>query len=165
MFYEEIFKEFSKRKIKYLVVGGLAVNLHGIPRMTQDMDVIVNMEEDNLNKILKSLESLKYKPRLPVKPASLLDPKLRAEWIKNKNLKAFTFVHTEKPAQEIDILLVSPLNFDDAYARKTVKHAGDISINLISVSDLIEMKQGLERTTDVYDVKMLKTLRKMEKNK
>jgi hypothetical protein len=74
-------------------------------------------------------------------------------------------MHTEKPAQEADILLVSPLKFDDAYARKTVKHAGDISINLVSISDLIEMKQGLERTTDVYEVKMLKTLRKMEKNK
>ncbi len=165
MFYEDIFKEFNKRKIKYLVVGGLAVNLHGIPRMTQDMDIIVNMGEDNLKKILEGLEALRYKPRLPVKPASLLDPKVRAEWMQSKNLKAFTFVHTENPAQEVDILLVSPLNFDDAYARKTVKHAGDIVINLVNISDLIEMKEGIGRTTDAYDVKMLKTLRRMENNK
>jgi hypothetical protein len=165
MFYEEIFKEFSKRKIKYLVVGGLAVNLHGIPRMTQDMDIIVNMGEDNLKKILEGLEALGYKPRLPVKPASLLDPKVRSEWIQSRNLKAFTFVHKGNPAQEVDILLVSPLNFDDAYARKTVKHAGDININLVNISDLILMKEGLGRTTDDYDVKMLRTLRRMEKNK
>ena len=37
MFYFEVFKAFYQEKIKYLVVGGLAVNLHGVPRITYDI--------------------------------------------------------------------------------------------------------------------------------
>jgi hypothetical protein len=44
MFYEDIFREFNKQKINYLVIGRLAVNLHGIPRMTQDLDLFAATE-------------------------------------------------------------------------------------------------------------------------
>jgi hypothetical protein len=39
--YLAIFKKLNERKIKYIVVGGIAVNLHGIPRMTYDIDLIL----------------------------------------------------------------------------------------------------------------------------
>jgi len=49
MNYYEIFKRFNELKIDYLIVGGLAVNLHGVPRMTYDIDAIyVKISEEKL---------------------------------------------------------------------------------------------------------------------
>jgi hypothetical protein len=39
--FQHIFEEFKKQKIDYLILGGLAVNLHGVPRMTYDIDIMI----------------------------------------------------------------------------------------------------------------------------
>lgn len=45
--YSGIFKELNAQKIKYIVVGGLAVNLHGIPRATYDIDLLLYLEKES----------------------------------------------------------------------------------------------------------------------
>lgn len=55
MFYLEVFESFSKNSIRYLIVGGLAVNLHGVPRTTQDIDLIVDPDKDNLKKAIETM--------------------------------------------------------------------------------------------------------------
>lgn len=50
MFYFEILEGLYNNKIKYLIVGGLAVNLYGIPRVTQDIDIILSMDKENILK-------------------------------------------------------------------------------------------------------------------
>ena len=39
MFYEEILIALQKHRVRYLILGGAAVNLHGVPRMTADLDM------------------------------------------------------------------------------------------------------------------------------
>ena len=48
IFYEEIFWAFQKQKVKYVLVGGIAVNLLGSMRSTADLDILVEMSDDNL---------------------------------------------------------------------------------------------------------------------
>ena len=43
MFYEKIFRQFKLEDIHYLVVGGIAVNLYGVPRATQDLDLMIEL--------------------------------------------------------------------------------------------------------------------------
>ena len=50
MFYEEVFRALNKNKVRYLVVGGGAVVLHGVVRMTADLDLFVDLKENNLLK-------------------------------------------------------------------------------------------------------------------
>ena len=45
--YEEVLKEFQKQKVKYVIVGGIAVNLLGSLRSTADMDILVEMSDSN----------------------------------------------------------------------------------------------------------------------
>ncbi len=68
MFYDELMVEMQKNGIRYLLVGGLAVNLHGVPRFTHDVDIIISMEPSNVLKLNMVLKKLGYKPRLPVDP-------------------------------------------------------------------------------------------------
>jgi len=44
--YQAFFKQLNNQEIDYLIVGGLAVNLHGIPRMTYDIDLMVHLHHD-----------------------------------------------------------------------------------------------------------------------
>ena len=53
--YEEVLKEFQKQKVKYVIVGGIAVNLLGSLRSTADMDILVEMSDSNLAKVVRTL--------------------------------------------------------------------------------------------------------------
>ncbi|CAN5463223.1 hypothetical protein BH11BAC1_BH11BAC1_02030 [soil metagenome] len=43
-----LFGKLNAFNVRYVVCGGLAVNLHGVPRMTADIDIILGLEEVNL---------------------------------------------------------------------------------------------------------------------
>ncbi len=75
--FQRIFKEFNKLEIDYLVVGGLAVNLHGIPRMTYDMDLMISLDQENIKRVLKKLSEWGYRPKAPINPIDLLDEEKR----------------------------------------------------------------------------------------
>lgn len=163
MFYFDIIKEFYKNKIEYLIVGGLAVNLHGVPRTTQDLDIIIALNKENILKINKILKKLGYIPRLPVNPDSLADEKTRNSWAKEKNLKAFSFYHAVDNYKVIDVVLFSPIEFAASFKNKIIKKAQDVELNLINVDDLIKMKKFSGRAHDLSDVKLLEELKKWQK--
>ena len=159
MYYFEILKEFFDRKIDYLIVGGLAVNLYGVPRVTQDIDIIIALDKENIFKLNEVFKSLGYVPRLPgVDPEALADPVVREDWIVNKNLKAFSFYHRQDAYKAVDIVLVHPLDCAKAFQNKTIKKAKDIAINLVSVDDLIQMKSFSGRQQDLSDIELLKKI-------
>lgn len=160
MYYFEILEALHKNKVKYLIVGGLAVNLYGVPRVTQDIDLIISTKKPNIMKIIKVLNDLGYIPRLPVNPKDLTDSGKVKDWIENRNLKAFSYYHKKDNYKVIDILLVHPLHFEESFKNKTVKKVEDVEIYLASISDLIRTKEFSGRMQDASDIKMLKKVRK-----
>lgn len=165
MFYFEILEGLYKSKIRYLVVGGLSVNLYGVPRVTQDVDIVIAMDEENVLKITSLLQELGYVPRLPVNPKDLANHDKVKDWIENKNLKAFSFYHTDNPYKVVDIVLVHPLDFEKSFINRTVKKAKGIDIYLASLDDIIKMKEFSGRSQDLSDIEMLKKARKyLEEN-
>ncbi len=56
MYYFEILEGLYKSKVRYLVVGGLSVNLYGVPRVTQDIDIVIAMDRENVLKITSLLK-------------------------------------------------------------------------------------------------------------
>jgi hypothetical protein len=66
--YKEIFNGLNQAGIDYLVVGGLAVNFHGIPRMTYDQDLMHLLEPENILKMVNQVAHWGYRPRAPVDP-------------------------------------------------------------------------------------------------
>ena len=159
MYYFDILQELFDREIDYLIVGGLAVNLYGVPRVTQDIDIIIAFDKENVFKLNRVFKSLGYLPRLHgVDPEELADPIVREDWIANKNLKAFSFYHTKDAYKVVDIVLVHPLDFTKAFQNKTIKEAKGIAINLVSVDDLITMKSFSGRQQDLSDIELLKKI-------
>jgi len=87
--YEEILREFHKKKVKYIVVGGIAYNLLGGFRSTADLDILVELTDVNLKKVVTILKKKGYRVKQPVDPIGIADKDTREDWIKKKHLKAF----------------------------------------------------------------------------
>lgn len=85
MFYGSIIKKFNEADVKYAIVGGVAVNLHGYIRMTSDLDIILEMEDNNIVKAISILKESGFNCKIPVDPMGLADTDVRNDWIKNKN--------------------------------------------------------------------------------
>ena len=51
----QLMASFEKNDVEYVLIGGIAINLHGFSRNTQDIDLFINPLEENINKFKKSL--------------------------------------------------------------------------------------------------------------
>ena len=158
MLYEDVFREFQNEHIRYLVVGGIAVNLYGYVRLTVDLDAMVDLSESNLVKVVKSMGRLEYAPRVPVNPADLISEEKRDKWIREKGAIVFTFVHSRRPSKQVDFFLSNPIDFEKADRRKTVRVVSDIQIPIASIGDIISLKLTSGRPRDKEDIEYLKRI-------
>ena len=156
--YKVIFKELNKLGIDYLVVGGLAVNFHGVPRMTYDIDLMILLQSDNIVRLVTKLTQWGYKSKIPVDPKDLANEVKRNIWIQNKGMKALNFYSEKLPIGEIDLVFDSPIPYDKLKGRAVkVELQGD-RVPVVSIRDLIELKQRAGRKQDLADIESLKTI-------
>ena len=156
--YEEIFHEFQKQKVKYVLVGGIAYNLLGGNRNTLDLDILVEMTDGNLRKIVSILKKAGYYVKQPVDPMGIADKKTREDWINNKHMKAFNFYKSETGYEEVDIIIDSPVDYKKAIKKALKKKVGKLALTVISVEDLIKMKKYAKRNKDLKDIRELRML-------
>ncbi|MDI6840037.1 MAG: hypothetical protein QMD71_04150 [bacterium] len=161
MYYEAVFRELNKHKVRYLVIGGIAVNLYGIPRATADLDLMVEMTSENLKKLITAIEQLGYRPKVPVKALDFADPVKRKKWQAEKGMVVFNFFHPAKPFESIDIFVDNPIRFEIAEQNKKIVTAGEIKIPLISINHLIELKKVSGRKQDLSDIEHLQEIKKL----
>lgn len=158
-YFTPIFRELNKAKVKYIVVGGVAVVLHGYVRTTMDLDILLLLEEKNLKKMDEVMKKLNYGERLPVSIMFLKDHKLVKKWLKEKNMTAFAFFPPVENPITIDILAEESLRFNRAKKNSVKKKVDDITIPIVSIKDLIRMKKKAGRPKDLIDLEYLLLLK------
>jgi hypothetical protein len=158
MLYEAIFRGLYGAQVRYLIVGAVAVNLHGVPRMTADLDLMIDMAESNLRRFVETTAALGYRPRVPVAADAILDPAKRSEWRESKSMVMFTWLHSARPYEEIDIFLENPIDFESAYLNRTDMPIQDFTISIAGISDLIALKRLAGRDQDRSDIDALTRL-------
>jgi predicted nucleotidyltransferase len=156
--FQRIFEELSDEEIDYVVVGGLAINMHGVPRMTYDMDLMILLESENILKIVSKLKGWGYIPRVSVQPEELANKQKRDSWIQEKNMKAFSFHNDEQAVGEIDLIIDSPIPYEELKNRASIFEIGRIKVPVISIQDLIKLKLNAGRKQDLSDVEHLRLL-------
>lgn len=159
MFYGDIFATLNKAEVRYLVVGGVAVALHGAVRFTHDLDLFVDLEEGNLLRFIHILKQKKLSPKIPAKPEDFAKKELRDIWIKEKNMKVFSFRDAEDETKTIDVFVYEPIDFKEAYSRRIIVKSHGINVPIISKEDLIKLKEISGRMQDIEDIGALKKLR------
>jgi hypothetical protein len=141
-------------------VGGIAVNLLGSMRGTADLDILVEMSDNNLKKIIGILKRRGYRVKQPVDPMEIVDRKTREDWIMNKHMKAFNF-YKEEGLKEVDIIIESPVSFEEARKNVILIKVDDLTLPVISINNLIKMKKKAGRAIDKLDIEELKKIKKL----
>lgn len=159
MFYVDLFSALSRHKVDYLLIGGLAISLHGVERSTMDVDITVAMNPGNLATLIETAKELGLSPVLPVPLESLNDLELLRHWHSERNLEAFALRAPELAGVTLDVLLFPPVEFSGMSHRAVVFNVANIPIRVASIDDLIALKQAVGRPIDLSDIEHLKRLK------
>jgi hypothetical protein len=165
MDYYEIFKRLNELKIDYLITGGLAVNLYGIPRMTYDIDIMVKLDKKNISKIINELLKWGYKLKIPINPLELTNLRTLKKLIKEKNIRALNFYNEKEVLTEIDVIIWSPIPYEKLKLNSTYFKIFDEKIPVIGIKDLIFIKSRTKRKQDKIDVENLKKVLSYERKR
>lgn len=143
----------NKARVRYLVVGGLAVVAHGYVRFTADIDIVLDLERDSIRRAIDALTALGYRPRAPVPFTDFEKPEQRREWVRDKGLTVFSLFSKEHAATEIDLFVEPPFDFERAYSKTVRLEVGpDVTATFVSREELIEMKRRAGRPQDLADI-------------
>ena len=163
---EAIVRALNNAKVKYLIVGGLAVVAHGYERFTRDVDLVIGLGRENIIRGLRALIGAGYQLKIPVTPEQFADPRLREEWRREKNmvvLQLWSDVHLRTP---VDVFVYEPFDFEKEFTRaRWEKIVGGVSAPVVSYNTLLKLKKSAGRSQDLTDIEKLRKLNSYRKKR
>jgi predicted nucleotidyltransferase len=152
-FYLNVIEAFNQNKVEYMVIGGQAVNYHGYLRSTMDMDIWVDTHEKNLKYLLAAFLHLGYSKESSENAIA--------------HIKKNHMIKIPKDNNIIDLMdsFMVKMDFKTSYRNTENVDIKGVIINVMGLDDLIECKNKSNRTKDLLDVKELKTLKDLKRNR
>lgn len=140
--FREFIQSLNDNRVRYLVVGGYAVALHGHPRYTKDLDVWIEATPENAARMVKALEQFGF--------GSL---GLRAEDF----LVPDQVIQLGYAPNRIDLLsTLEGVDFDSCYAARVEVEMDGLTVHFIGLDDLKANKQAAGRLQDLADLEGLR---------
>ena len=141
----------------FILGGGVACVLHGVERVTIDVDVAIHMDSANWSRLMGVMNQMGLLPRAPVRPETLVDPKVRQAMVEEKQALVFTFIRPDDPSLQLDVFLRPELSFEALESHAQWIELGDIQLKILSPAKLLELKQGIQpqRSKDLLDISVL----------
>ncbi|MEW6108099.1 MAG: hypothetical protein AB1632_02870 [Nitrospirota bacterium] len=158
IFFKKLFSALNKGGVRYLVVGGIAVNLYGIERSTADLDIVLKLERENIKRFIEAAKEMGLKPKIPVNIDDFADPEKRKGWIEEKGMMVFSLYDSKNPFFLLDIFVQIPFDFNEVYEKRKKLRFEDTIIPVVPIKDLIKMKEGSDRPQDRADIFYLKKI-------
>ncbi len=146
----EVTDAFEAARLKYALVGGYALALHGLVRATMDVDFVLSLTQHDYELAEKTLAKIGLQSRLPIRAQDVI--KMRKEYIKERNLIAWSFVDYKNPSRQVDILITQDIKDMDI---KKIAVAGR-KISVASLEELLRMKTKAGRPQDLIDIENIK---------
>ena len=159
MRYVELVEALAERGIRFVIVGGVAVVLHGVPRTTFDLDILLDLAAENVIAFVDVMAEQGLLPRAPVDPRGLADPTTRSAWIGEKHLKAFSF--SDPRGGVVDVLLVAPLDYAEAVLDAEEIRVRAATVWIASIPALIRLKRAAGRDKDKADIEALEVVQQL----
>lgn len=137
---QDVFRSFQHHDVKYVIIGGIAVILHGVPRVTLDMDILIEATPDNARRLLNAL----LDAGLGTASLTSVDDLL------NNEITVF------KDRVRIDVQTSTPgISFQEAWKNRLSLSYHDQEFFILSREDLISSKRAAGRDVDLEDVRLL----------
>ena len=142
--FRDMLSTFIEENVEFLVVGGYAMAVHGLPRATKDLDLWVRTSKDNGQRVLRALDRFGA-PRFDLTVTDLERPG--------------TIYQVGIPPNRVDIITaVDGVQFEDAWQNRAVVEIEGIRIPVIGRTDLILNKRTAARPQDLLDADLLETM-------
>ncbi len=151
-FLNRVCQALSDAGVRYAVVGGHAVALHGAVRGTVDVDIALTWNKKALRITEQTLSDLGLVSRLPVSAKDVF--LFRDEYINNRNLIGWNFYNPDNLTEQVDVVI----NYDLKGKKLKRIETAESTINILNIRDLIKMKKASGRPQDIEDVKALEKL-------
>ena len=137
---QDVFASLSRHDVRYVVIGGIAVVLHGVPRATFDLDILIDATPANAANLLQALRDAGLGTATLTTPEELLAHEITVF----------------KDRVRIDVQTSTPgLSFPDAWShREEMAYRGQ-PFHVVSKADLIAAKRAAGRPVDLDDVRLL----------
>lgn len=148
----EIARRLDVEGLRYVLVGGMAVTIHGGTRITHDADLAIAFDNENRKRVVDAMAPLRPRPmRLAPGAAWVWDEKcLRGPWC---------IYLTD--AGRVDFIVRLPGvegGFEGLFARSELREADGVRIRLASIPDLLAMKAQADRDKDREDERQLRAI-------
>lgn len=147
--FEDFLNLLNKYKVKYVIIGGYAVNSYFIPRNTKDLDILVEPSDDNAIRIIKTINDFGFN---------------------STGLSIIDFVNPKSMVQighapiRIDVLTSTKgATWETVWKNRIKNYFGNIEVNIIEIDDLIKVKIAVGRKMDLIDAENLKKVRHLFK--
>jgi hypothetical protein len=137
---KDAFKSFQKHNVKYIIIGGVASVLHGVPRATFDVDILIEASDENAQRLLEALVDAGFGTATMTSAKDVVANEIT--------------VFNDKV--RIDVQTCTPgVTFNDAWSHhKTINYQGQ-EFFILSKEDLIASKRASGREIDLEDVRLL----------
>jgi hypothetical protein len=155
--YNDILKSLADAGVEFIVGGGLACVLHGVERVTMDVDVAVHMQPANLGRFIEVMSVLGLKPRVPVAPQVLMDRGFVRMMIEEKHALVFSFLDPDLPIRHVDVLLRADLAYESLLPDSEWVEMKGYRVRIINRSRLLAIKRAISppRAKDALDIEFL----------
>lgn len=136
--FEEFLRLLNGQGVKYLVIGGYAVAVHGYVRATGDLDVFVELAEENIHRLMAVLKDFGFDTTVVSKEVLLTRGKI---------------IRFGVPPLRLEIMNeISGVEFSACYPKRVTEQIGSIAVPFIDLENLIRNKQASGRPKDLADV-------------
>jgi hypothetical protein len=163
---ETVVAALNAAEVRYLIVGGLAVNAHGYLRATRVLDLVIQLESANLRRGLECLFEIGYRLAIPVSVEDFADASKREAWRVEKGmivLKLWSDDHRRTP---LDVFVYEPFDFSEEFEKAYLSELQPgIFARIVSLEALIEMKLVAGRPHDLMDIEELRRVERLNNEK
>lgn len=156
----ELLTALADADIDFVIVGGLAMQMHGYGRQTYDVDVALAMNDGNLDKFVSLAAQLKLIPVIPEKLESLKNAAQLNRWHIEKGMVAFALRGPDDLV--LDILIRPVVAFDDLRENSVIKSFLGRRFRAAGLDDLLIMKRSAARPKDLIDIIAIEKLKRGE---
>ena len=139
--FRDLLELFNSHRVKYLIVGGYALAFHGAPRYTGDIDIFVESNSENAERIFSALEDFGF-GSVGLTPADFNKPG--------------QIIQLGVPPVRVDIVTsITAVSWKEAESNRVKGNYGDIEVHYIGRDQLITNKKAVGRKKDLADLEAL----------
>lgn len=158
----ELLRALSEAQVRYVLVGGIAVQLHGYLRSTFDVDLVLAMDDDNLVRFIVVAKQKGLAPSIPVPIDSLRNAAQIDQWRREKGMLAFALREPQVGGGVVDVLVQPVVPFEQLQKNAVVGELFSQHVQIACIDDLLIMKRHANRDKDRLDIAALEKIKRGE---